>query len=202
MKFKRRKIIVKPKPAPLDPSRPLPFGLEWYVLITQPNREYHVAHWREELGDMTLTPLETRVRLMDNQRGGKFALRTFYQVMVFPRLVMVGFNSQPNWLAVMDNYHITGVLGFNGTPAPMRKGEAERIAASSEALRSAKLPKPLEAGGRARIIAPGMFTGHVVEIASLHGKRGFMIQTWFGEKRIVEMKLEDLEYVDKSVIAA
>lgn len=193
MKQPRRKIIVKPKPLPLDPSRDFSPDLQWYVLVVQPNREYHVAHWREERGDMTLTPLETRVKLMDNQRGGKFALRTFYQIPVFPRLVMCGFSSPPNWLEVMDNYHIQGVLGFNGTPARMRKGEPERIRTTSEALRHIKEPKPLAVGEKARIVAPGLFCGHVVEIASLHGKRGFMVQEWFGEKRIVEMKLADLE---------
>ena len=195
MRLIRRKVIVKPKPAPLDPARPLPFGLEWYVLITQPNREYHVAHWREELGDMTLTPLETRVKLADNERGGRFALRKFYQIPVFPRFVLVGFFTQPNWLAVMDNYHITGVLGFNGTPAPMRKGEAERIRESSEALRQVAHPIRLEDAKRARIIAPGLFTGHVVEIASLQGKKVRTIQDWFGQKREVEMHIDDLESV-------
>lgn len=145
---------------------------------------------------MTLVPLETRVKLMDNQRGGRFAQRTFYQVPVFPRMVLVGFASHPNWLQVMDNYHVTGVLGFNGTPTAMRAGEAERIRLSSESLRNVKVPKPLEVGGKARIVGPGLFSGHVVDIASLHGKRGFMVQEWFGEERIVEMNIADLEAVD------
>jgi transcription antitermination factor NusG len=196
MKLGRRKVIIKPRQSPLDPARPFASFLQWFVITTSPLREYVVAHWLEEIiGAMTLCPLETRVKLMDNHRGGKFALRTFYQIPVFPRMVMVGFSSHPNWLQVMDHYHIAGVLGFNGTPEPMRKGEAERIRASSECLRTVKVAKPLEAGGKARIIAPGMFTGHVVEIASLHGKRGFVVQNWFNEKRIVEMQIDDLEAV-------
>lgn len=191
----RGRAIARPKPEPLDPSRPIPGGLAFYVLITLPNREYHVAHWREERGDFTLTPLETRAKLLDNQRGGKWQLRKFYQIPVFPRLVIVGFSSQPNWLEVMDNYHIQGVLGFNGTPAAMRQGEAERISASSESLRTVKAPKPLEEGKSARIVAPGMFIGHVVEIATLseNGKRAKTIQNWFGQKREVDMATADLE---------
>jgi transcription antitermination factor NusG len=195
-RYKRdRPLVAKPKQEPLDPSRPLPVGLAWYVLVTSPNREYQVAHWREGHGDMTLCPLETRAKLIDNRRGGKRQQRSLYQVPVFPRLVMVGFNSAPNWLEVMDNFHIVGVLGFNGTPAVMRKGEAERIRASSESLRQIKVPKPLVEGGAARIVAPGMFIGHVVEISSLseNGKRAKTIQNWFGQKREVEMSADDLE---------
>jgi hypothetical protein len=191
--LKRRKIIVKPKPQPLDPAREFSPNLQWYVLVVLPNREYHVAHWREGRGDMTLTPLETRVKLMDNQRGGKFALRTFYQVPVFPRLVMCGFSSPPNWLEVMDNYHIQGVLGFNGTPARMRKGEPERIRTTSEALRHIKEPKPLAVGEKARIVAPGLWVNHVVDIKALNGKKARIIQNWFGSERETEVEIKDLE---------
>lgn len=190
-------LVEKPKPLAKDPTRPIPQGLAWYVFLVTLNREYKVADWLEtELGHFTLTPLETRFKLQDRSRGGAKEARIPYQVPLFPRLVLAGFADAPNWLKVMDNYHIQGVLGWNGTPARMRNGEAERIRMASEALRKARyeaVVKPLEPGEKARIVAPGMFINHIVEITSVQGKKAKMIQNWFGQPTEVEMFISDLE---------
>lgn len=191
-RIKRRKPA--PKVEPLDPTRELPRCLSWYALTVAPNREYSVAHWLEDRGDMTIVPLETRVRLKAKARGGKHHSRDLYQIPLFPRMVLVGFAAPPNWLVTMDHFHITGVLGFNGEPAVMRRGEAERLRESSEALRQAGAGKPLAKGGKAVVVAPGLFCGHVVGIETItkNEKKAMVIQNWFGQERIVEMNVDDL----------
>lgn len=196
LKAERRlaKKLAKPKKAePLDPTRPLPEGLSWYVFTTNPNQEYAVAQWLEKNGLMTLTPLETRIKLRGKMRGGQKQPRDIYQVPLFPRLVLCGFNARPNWYSIMDHHHITGVLGINKEPMAMRKGEAERIRESSEALRVPTESKPLQIGGKALVVAPGLFVGHVVEITSLAGKFAEIKQNWFGQERTVKVKVDDLE---------
>lgn len=195
--WRAKPLVERPKPAAKDPTRPMPADLAWYVLTAMFNREYLVADWLETtFGHFTLIPLETRYRVKDPRRGGFRETRIPYQVALFPRLVLIGFASQPNWLEVMDNYHVQGVLGWNGTPARMRDGEAERLRTASEALRKAKqdeVTKPLASGEKARIVAPGLFVNHVVDIVSIQGKRARTIQNWFGQLREVEIPLTDLE---------
>ena len=187
-----RKIV---RPEPLAPQRPIPGGLLWYVLSVQSGREYSVARWLEEDGQsFTLVPLETRWRLRDKRRAGKRAVREAYQTPLCPHFVLVGFMDQPNWLAVMNHFHILGVLGHNGEPQQIRFSEVLRIQSSSEgARRVASTQNDIKAGGQARIVAPGMFCGHVVEIKNLRGKRAVVAQNWFGQLREVEISTDDLE---------
>lgn len=200
MKFRRR--AVRYIFNPLDPARSLPIGLGWYVLTTEAHREYQVAHWLEDRVDLdlpTLVPLETRWRLMDKRRGGGKPPRVRYQVPLIPRVVIVGCHGEFQFEA-MDSLFVTGVLGIDGVPCPMRQGEAERLQAASEGLRKSVEPKPLRAGGSATVTAPGLFMGHIVEVASLTGKRAKVIQNWFGERREVEVAREDLEAVESPPI--
>lgn len=183
------------KPIPLDPVRPLPFGLSFYVLTARFNREYSVAHWIEESDiGFSLIPLETRWKLLGKQRGGYRETRKSFQVPLFPKLVIVGFSEPPNWFRLVEsNQNVTGYLGINGIPAQMRSGEAERLRQTSEALRQIKEPKRLVAGSKAVLIAPGLFQNHCVEIKSLTGKKARIIQRWFGSERETEVAIEDLE---------
>lgn len=177
----------------LDPARPIPSGLDWYVITTEPAREDVIARWLEEQGYFTLTPLETRWRLAKPRCGGKSRKREAYQVPLLPRMVLVGFAEPPRWLAVMDRYGITGVLGINGAPVPMRRGEAERLQQASERLRRQSGPRAVKAGSKARIAAPGLFLGHVVEVRSITGKTARIVQQLFGAAREVEIALDDLD---------
>ena len=187
--------MIRPrKPIPLDPSRPIPPGLEWYVLTTAPKREHHVAHWLEGQGWRTLVPLATVWKIRDKRRGyNKRTSRVRMQVPVIPRIVMVGFATTPPWLTIRENWHIIGVLGDAGAPIPMRRGEAERLQIASQPLLNAPATQPLKIGGRASIAAPGPFSGHIVEIKELTGKWATVIQSWFGGEVTVKIATDDLE---------
>ena len=193
-RIKRRRKAERKIVLPLDPTRPLPPGLAWYVLTTEPSREHTIARWLESSGWSALVPLETRWRIPRSlKRGGDRQKREAYQIPLLPRMVLAGFADRPQWLTVMDHQGITGVLGINGTPAAIRRGEAERLQASSEGLRKATAPRPLVAGARATIAAPGLFQGHVVEVVSIHGHKAKIVQQLFGASREAEISIDDLE---------
>ena len=193
-RIKRRRKAERKIVLPLDPTRPLPRGLAWYVLTTEPQREHVVANWIEASGWAALVPLETRWRIPRSlKRGGDRQKREAYQIPLLPRMVLAGFPDAPQWLTVMDRYGVTGVLGINGTPAATRPGEAERLQASSEGLRKATAPRPLAAGAKATITAPGPLQGHVVEVVSIHGRHAKIVLQLFGASREAEIPVDELE---------
>ena len=207
IRYKRLKPLKRHVFNPLDPARALPANLAWYVLTVEAHREYQVARWLEgvktdEKNSLiekavypTLVPLETRWRLMDKRRGGGKPPRVRYQVPLIPRVVIVGCAGEFRFEA-MDNYFVTGVLGIGGVPCPMRAGEAERLQAGSERLRRSVEPKPLAVGGKAMLTAPGLFMGHIVDVATLTGKWAKIVQNWFGSSQEVTVNQADLEAVE------
>jgi transcription antitermination factor NusG len=176
----------------LDPLRPLPAGLVWYVLQTEPRREYQVSRWLDGIGLTSLVPLDYRFKLLNRRRGGERPKRRRIQIPLFPRCVFVGCRAGFDWLALQHRY-VTGVLGCGDTPVAMRRGEIERLQAASKRLLVESEPKPLRAGGKAILLSQGLFHGHVVEIAELRGRWALVKQSWFGAVTEVRVRVEDLD---------
>lgn len=193
--LRRKGNVVVKRFEPLDPRRPLPQGLAWYVLSTAPKREFQVAAWLEAQGWNSLIPIENKKRNVSrHHRGAKAKVREF-AVPLVPRMVFFGYPASEKvpWLTITDAYHITGVLGIKGTPAQMRPGEIDRLRDTSEALLRPMVLTPIEAGKRARMMAPGLWQGHVVDVASITGKHAKVIQNWFGVSTEVKVDVKDLE---------
>lgn len=181
-------------PQPLDPRRELPEGLRWYVLTTLAKREFHVARWLEEQDRFSLVPLVYKMQTANRHGARRNIKRGRIEMPLIPRIVVAGFNAppQPHYLAEQC-WYITGILGIDGEPIPMRQGEAERLRlTSAELLR----PKPdLRPGDRAKLNRLGFRDEYrdVVEIRSLTGKWAKIQQSWFGAEREVTVAVEDLE---------
>jgi len=80
---------------------------------------------------------------------------------------MAGF---PDWLKILAFPGISGVIGTNGEPVPLRPGEAERIQASSEAVRHAPHGREHKVGELVRIVIPiPQIAGHIVQIEGFDG---------------------------------
>ena len=183
---------------PLDPLRPLPAGLSWYVLTTSPQREYVVARWLEDRGWHSLVPLDKRWKLSDPKRGGKKQERTAYMLPLLPRMVIAGFHVTPPWLTILDHQHIHGVLGVDHTPVALRRGEPELLQAISHALVSHKPSHSLAPGGKALVTAPGPLQGQLVEVGTVRGKKAIIAAVFnqFGRQAlpfVMEAMVEDLE---------
>lgn len=187
--------IVRRHIEPLDPRRDLPEGRDWYVLTTEPKREFHVAHWLEENEWNSLVPLQYRHRAVTRHGRGRNVKRARVEMPLIPRIVIAGFSGPVPWLQVEEYRHITGVLGVSGTPIPMRPGEVERLQMTSAALLMPKKEIHIEVGGKAKVpMVGGMEEYHrIVEVASLHGRWATVIQSWFGMPRAVKIAVDDLE---------
>jgi len=80
---------------------------------------------------------------------------------------MAGF---PDWFKILAFPGISGVIGTNGEPVPLRPGEAERIQASSEAVRHAPQGREHRVGEMVRIVVPiPQINGHIVQIEGFDG---------------------------------
>lgn len=191
----KRCRIIRRHIEPLDPRRPLPEGLDWYVLTTEPKREFHVAHWLEDSGWSSLVPLQYRLRAVTRHGRGRNVKRNRVEMPLIPRIVIVGFSEAVPWLQVGSHRHVTGVLGVNGMPIAMRRGEAERLQRKSAELLLPKKEIQFKPGDQAKVPRVGWMEEHhrIVEIASIQGKWATVIQSWFGTARGVKVAVDDLE---------
>jgi transcription antitermination factor NusG len=185
---------------PLNPGRPLPHGCTWYVLTTNPQREYTVQHWLEdqERNWFTLVPLDKRWRLTDRRSGGKNKKREAYMVPLLPRMVIAGFREPPPWLYILDHQHITGVLGINHEPIPLRQGEPELLRAISYALAAKGPAHAIAPGGKALVTCPGPLQGAMVEVGTLKGKKAVITAIFDGMDKkglpfVMEALIDDLQ---------
>jgi transcription antitermination factor NusG len=156
---------------PPDPARPLPKSRRWFAICTYPTKEAQAAWWLEGAGHHALVPLETRWKLARGaKRAGKTARRVRYQVPLLPRIVLCGMTGFPDWLKILAFPGISGVIGTNGEPIPLRPGEAERIQASSEAVRHAPQGREHKVGQMVRVVIPiPEISNRVVQIEGFDG---------------------------------
>jgi transcription antitermination factor NusG len=189
---------------PLNPSRPLPGGYEWYVLHVSPHREYSVARAIESVPDkkwFTLVPLDKRWKMEKQEggrRGGGRVKRVASNVPLLPRMVVVGFNEPPPWLTILEMQHVNGVLGINHVPIPLRRGEPELLKSISHVLAKAGPAHAVKPGGKALITVPGPFQGQIVEVGSVKGRKAIISAVFdrFDRKElpfVMETLLDDLE---------
>lgn len=181
------------QPSPLDPRRSLPDGLSYYVITTASKREFNVARWLEaECDAFTIVPLVYRP-LSPRWRGVKYAIKMGKAEMpLIPRIVVAGMELPPSAGVLSEvNRHITGVLGINGEPMPLRTGEPERLLEISAALMK---PVPIyKSGDKVKMPMAGYGSAGVVEVSSVRGRWAHVIQSWFGIEREVRVPLENLE---------
>ena len=191
-------MIRHPRPLPLNPLRPIPTSLQWYVLTTNPNREYTVAHWLEAQGWFTLVPLDKRFKLENPKRGGKNKSRVAYYVPLIPRHVIAGLAAPPPWLTVLSRQHVTGVLGINHNPGRLRHGEPELLRAASHGILDAAATHHPKPGGKALVTAPGPLQGLLVEVGTMQGRKAIISAIFDGFDRkplpfVMEANVDDLE---------
>jgi transcription antitermination factor NusG len=143
----------------------------------------------DNLADMTIIPLQNHWHRPRNAKGK----RMLVQSPLIPRIVCAGFSGAVSWLEVEKHQHITGVLGVNGTPLPMRAGGAERLREISEALRG---ERQIKAGAMARILLRGSMYDQSVEISRIdtkHGKWAWFIYSLFGAEREFKIEMKHLQ---------
>lgn len=164
--------------------------MTWYAIRTAPQRERAVEAMLRVQGYVVFLPVETKVKRVG--RGSRRSSRT----VVYPMFVRYLFVRAPvPWLHLMAVNHVTGVVGFDGTPAPIEDHEIERIKNMSGNIphRASVNPHRALRTGEVAEITAGPFAGQVVKIAGLHGNKAKIFVNLFGGVKEAEILLADLE---------
>lgn len=166
----------------------------WFAIRTAPQREFALAGEHGILrkkGYEVFLPTETKKR-KSIKKGRRFVYEVSYPMFTRYIFVREGFS----WLELMAERHVSGVVGFEGQPAPIPDAEITRLKAMSGALiphrRSVNPHKAVRKGEMAEITY-GPYAGQVVKIEGLHGQKARVFLTLFGGAREVEIKLAQLE---------
>ena len=162
--------------------------MTWYAIRTAPQRERAVEAMLRVQGYVVFLPVETKIK--------RVGLKRTRREVVYPMFVRYLFVRAPvPWLHLMAVNHVTGVVGFDGTPAPIEDHEIERIKNMSGNIphRASVNPhRALRTGELAEITA-GPFSGQVVKITGLHGNKARIFVNLFGGVKEAEILLADLE---------
>ena len=180
----------------------------WYVVHTYSGYENKVKtdleHRIEIYGledkvvDIQI-PTEQVTELKD---GGK---RETKENKVFPSYVLVRMEMDDNtWAVVRNTPGVTGFVGLDGKPSPLRRDEFEKMMrrGGNRAAAAAAAPKRtasnIEAGQSIKVLSGPLadFDGVVSEVNAESGKIKVML-TIFGRETPVELELDQVETLDE-----
>jgi transcription antitermination factor NusG len=135
-------------------------------------------------------PTETKTKKVSHTPK-KFKAVTYP---MFTRYIFVG--GKFSWLYLMSERHITGVVGFDGTPAPISKSDMERLRAMSGSnlphRHSVNPHRALRSGELAEIQA-GPFAGQIVKVEGITGSKAKIFLNLFGVRKEATISVEDLK---------
>lgn len=163
--------------------------MTWFAIRSAPQRELAVESALRVKGYTVCLPLEGIQRRSKRGHGPRVVVwRPMFSRYLFVR-------GPVPWLELMAERHVTGVVGFNGAPAPIAHSEIERLIAMSGHMRpdvAVNKSRKARTGDMAKITA-GPLQGHLVKVTGLHGKRARIFLNMFGSRREAEVEIEQLE---------
>lgn len=183
-------------------------GQSWYALRVEPQKEFTLGGRYDANGEwfdgvlqrkgysQVFVPTETKFR-KTLSKGRRVSFPVLYPLFVSYIFVGGAFS----WLHLLAENHIQGVVGFpdetgERRPAPIAASEMAKLRAMSGGLvphrRSVNPHRALRVGEMAEISA-GPFSGQIVKIENLHGRKAKIFLNLFGHSKLVEIGIESLE---------
>ena len=177
----------------------------WYVIHTYSGYENKVKadleHRIETYGledkvvDIQI-PTEEVTEIKD---GGK---RETKESKVFPSYVLVRMEIDDNtWAVVRNTPGVTGFVGLDGKPTPLRRDEFDKIMRRSggrgiTAATPKRTPTNLEVGQSVRVLSGPLadFDGQISEVMAESGKVKVMLMI-FGRETPVELTLDQISVI-------
>ena len=177
----------------------------WYVIHTYSGYENKVKadleHRIETYGledkvvDIQI-PTEEVTEIKD---GGK---RETKESKVFPSYVLVRMEIDDNtWAVVRNTPGVTGFVGLDGKPTPLRRDEFDKIMRRSggrgiTAATPKRTPTNLEVGHPVRVLSGPLadFDGQISEVMAESGKVKVMLMI-FGRETPVELTLDQISVI-------
>ena len=176
----------------------------WYVIHTYSGYENKVKtdlEHRIEIYGLQDKVVDIKIpteEVTELKEGGK---RETKENKVFPSYVLVRMEVDDNtWAVVRNTPGVTGFVGLDGKPTPLRRDEFDKIMRRS-GDRSARSTEPapkrtninLEVGQAIKVVSrpPADFDGQVSEVMSESGKVKVLL-TIFGRETAVELTLDQI----------
>lgn len=176
----------------------------WYVIHTYSGYENKVKtdlEHRIEIYGLQDKVVDIKIpteEVTELKEGGK---RETKENKVFPSYVLVRMEVDDNtWAVVRNTPGVTGFVGLDGKPTPLRRDEFDKIMRRS-GDRSVRITEPapkrtninLEVGQAIKVVSGPLadFDGQVSEVMSESGKVKVML-TIFGRETAVELTLDQI----------
>lgn len=176
----------------------------WYVIHTNSGYENKVKtdlEHRIEIYGLQDKVVDIKIpteEVTELKEGGK---RETKENKVFPSYVLVRMEVDDNtWAVVRNTPGVTGFVGLDGKPTPLRRDEFDKIMRRS-GDRSARSTEPapkrtninLEVGQAIKVVSGPLadFDGQVSEVMSESGKVKVLL-TIFGRETAVELTLDQI----------
>ena len=176
----------------------------WYVIHTYSGYENKVKtdlEHRIEIYGLQDKVVDIKIpteEVTELKEGGK---RETKENKVFPSYVLVRMEVDDNtWAVVRNTPGVTGFVGLDGKPTPLRRDEFDKIMRRS-GDRSARSTEPapkrtnidLEVGQAIKVVSGPLadFDGQVSEVMSESGKVKVLL-TIFGRETAVELTLDQI----------
>ena len=177
----------------------------WYVIHTYSGYENKVKadleHRIETYGleDKVVDIQIPTEEVTEIKEGGK---RETKESKVFPSYVLVRMEVDDNtWAVVRNTPGVTGFVGLDGKPTPLRRDEFDKIMRRSGGRgATAAVPKRtstnLEVGQTVRVLSGPLadFDGQISEVMAESGKVKVML-TIFGRETPVELTLDQITVI-------
>lgn len=163
--------------------------MTWYAIRTAPQREIAVEAMLRRKGYEVFLPTETKIRRPSIKSRKRLAV--IYPM--FTRYVFIGGGF--SWLHLLAERHVTGVVGFDGAPAPISEAEILKLKNMSGDIPHRHSVNPHRAlrTGELAEIQSGPFAGQVVKIEGLLGNKARIFMNLFGVRKLADIELSKLE---------
>jgi len=177
----------------------------WYVIHTYSGYENKVKadlkHRIESYGlERQIVDIQIPTEQVTEIKGGDKPRET-KEAKVFPGYVLVRMEVDDNtWAVVRNTPGVTGFVGIDGKPTPLRRDEFKKImgrsttgGGSGEAPKRVSMTTPLEVDMAVRVISGPLadFDGKVAEVLPESGKVR-VILTIFGRETPVELSIDQV----------
>ena len=163
--------------------------MTWFAIRCAPQREIAVEAMLRRKGYDVFLPIEVK-----SKKIGKSPKK--YKAVVYPMFTRYLFVAAPvPWLHLMAERHVTGVMGCDCVPSPIKDEAIEKLRNMSSAvphIHSVNPHRALRLGELAEIQV-GPFAGQIVKIEGLHGRKASIFINLFGTQKEATINLEDLE---------
>ena len=178
----------------------------WYVIHTYSGYENKVKTDLEHrietygIGDKVVDIQIPTEEVTEVKDGGK---RETKEAKVFPGYVLVRMEVDDNtWAVVRNTPGVTGFVGLDGKPTPLRRDEFDKIMRRGGVRTSAATPTPkrtstnIEPGMSVRVLSGPLadFDGQVSEVNAEAGKVKVMPMI-FGRETPVELTLDQISVI-------